>query len=96
MTTALDRLEDRPVCNIPTARGWCVLTEEHAASHLPLPATYPPTRIVVREVVDTRDSVTDPDVIGAWGLEYDGPRCGDDDCRTPVGGEGERCPECAA
>jgi hypothetical protein len=94
MIAVLGRAEDRPVCNVPTARGWCVLTEEHPASHLPLPATYPPTRIVVTEVVDTRDSVVDPDVIGAWGLEWDGPRCLD--CPAPVGGEGERCPECAA
>jgi hypothetical protein len=51
---------------------------------------------LAREGVPLLDNVTDPDVIGAYGLEYDGPRCADDDCNTPVADDGEWCSECAA
>jgi hypothetical protein len=40
------------------------------------------------------DNVTDPDVIGAYGVEYDGPRCADDDCDTAVDNDGEMCEPC--
>lgn len=34
------------------------------------------------------------DMIGDGTMQYDGPRCAADDCRTPVDNDGEWCEDC--
>lgn len=49
-----------------------------------------------QEHIDTLDKPADynPDVLGWYGLEYDGPRCAGGDCRVPVEDDGDYCIDC--
>lgn len=35
------------------------------------------------------------DAVGDGRMDYDGPRCADDDCDTAVDNDGDRCEDCA-